>query len=208
MGLLVAAVAGWFLYKEHQATVQPEPVAIEMSDSKRADALVTDGVALMSQKQWTEAIAKFDEAIELDPNNTKAKSEKAKAVKEQDAQEKFEAGLKLKGEEQYDSARAKLESVPEGTSASEAAKKELDEVRQILANQYKKSAREAAERNEYGTARDKYIKALELICDRKKIDQKSVIDELKTKIDAIERKMRRQKKYRRLEAYQVKRECR
>jgi pSer/pThr/pTyr-binding forkhead associated (FHA) protein len=208
MGILFAGVAGWFLYKGHQATVVAPPVVIEMSESQKGDALVTDGVALMSQKQWSDAIEKFDEALTLDLNNKRAKSEREKALRERDAQEKFEAGLKLKGAEQYDSARIKLETVPEGTVASEVAARELDEVRQILANQQKKAAREAADRGEYGTARDKYIRALELVCDRKRVDQKSTLEGLKEKIVALERKMKRQRRYRNLEPYEVKRECR
>ncbi len=206
--LAIAAAAGWWLYSSSQVEEVP-PIATELSPEQKADSLVNDGRALMSQQKWTDAIAKFDEALTAKPDSEDAKKLKAQAVKEQDAQEKFEAGLKLKGKAQYDDALKKLESVPDGTSAHDTAAKELDEVRQILANQYKKAAREAMDKNEYGTAQEAFVKAFELICARGKTDQKAALKEIRDQITAAEDKMQRQRRrYPDFKPYEVAPQCR
>lgn len=206
--LAIAAAAGWWLYSSSQ-TVEPPPVTTELAPEQKADALVNDGRALMSQKKWNDAIAKFDEALTLKADSEDAKKLREQARTELDAQDKFEAGLKLKGKAQYEDARKKLESVPEGTAAHESAAKELDEIRQILANQYKKAAREALDKNEYGTAQENYIKAFELICARKKTDQKEALKDIQKQIEAAEAKMKRQKRrYPDFKPYKVAPQCR
>lgn len=206
--LAIAAVAGWWLWSTNQA-VEPPPVVVELTPEQKADALVNDGRALMSQQKWNDAIAKFDEALKEKPDAEVATKLRDQARKEQDAQEKFESGLKLKGKAQYEDARKKLESVPEGTAAHENAAKELDEVRQILSNQYKKAAREALDKNEYGTAQENYIKAFELICARGKSDQKEALKEIRDQIKAAEDKMERQRRrYPDFKPYEVAPQCR
>ena len=196
MFLVVVALAfgGYFLYKSSssQEVEDKPPVAQELGQDGKVAGLVEEGRAKMQKGRYGDAIESFDKALALDPGNQIATREKKKAENERAATEKYDAGLKSKSNAEYEAAKEKLKSISNDTSVYEKAQKEIKEIDNILAGNFKNKGDQAMTSGDIQAARDAYIESMNLKCD----------EELFLAIKDLEKKMKRNRKTRDIEPYE------
>jgi len=142
----------------------PVAKAADTLESKVA-ARMERGEKALENSDWDAAIAAFDEALELAPDNEEAKSSKASAVLEKSAAATLERGEELIEKGEHEEAKKILEEVPKETRAYTRAKSDLEHLNQTLAHNYKNEAirlEKAGSKRSLKQAHEKFVQALEL----------------------------------------------
>lgn len=202
MALVTAALifAGYILVQSSkQQTADPTPVIQEEpSDEEKVEQAIAEGRAKMTKSRWSEAVESFDRALEIDQGNADAEKLKAKAEKELEAREKYNAGLKSKGDTNYEVAKEKFESVERDTEVYEKAQKEITEINSILAANLKGEGDQLFKQNKLLEAYAAYSKSIDLKC------EEGVIQAL----NDTERKIKRDRRLRRkFKPYKIPARC-
>lgn len=163
---VVAVVAvGALLIKRQSASDTPPPsVEREATDEEKVIQFVEEGRAQMSSNRWEDAVENFDNALQLEPDNSEAKELREQAKREVDGLKAYNAALDLKGQAKYDEAKDKLGTIAKGTGKYERAQDEIQQINNLLAGKFKKSGMTALERKDWKEAHDDLTKAAALKC--------------------------------------------
>ena len=132
-----AIVYGFVALKKQDAAPQaaadtPQAGPEDTLDGRIA-ALIARGERQMERREWEVAIATFDDALALSPENAAAAEGRARAVRERDAEAMLEKGEILSEQGKHEEARAALLEVPEGTEAHQRASSTLNHLNKTIA---------------------------------------------------------------------------
>ncbi len=136
-------VYGLFWFKKNKAP-QPQAAAASatapQSVEARAASMLSEGKSHMHRREWSKAIASFDEVLALAPDNKEAESLREQARTEMKAAELLRKGEDLSGQGRHSDARKVLEQIPKGTVAYEQSVPTLAHVEKTLAYNLKNEA--------------------------------------------------------------------
>ena len=164
-----ASILFWLsgLKKDNDPEVKETTPVVKATETleSRVEARMKRGQKAMENSDWDAAIAAFDEAIELAPDNEEAKTNKANAAREKSADATLERGEELIEKGEHEEAKKILEEVPEDTKAHTRAKADLEHLNQTLAHNYKNEAirlEKSGSKRSLKAAHEKFVQALEL----------------------------------------------
>jgi ABC transport system ATP-binding/permease protein len=133
-GVLVYGIV-WF--KSDDSAGVEQAAAAADSVEGRAAAILEEGNSHMRRREWTKAIAAFDEVLALVPDDESAQELRQQARHEQAAHELLRKGEELGEQGRPDDARQVLSEIPEDTIAYQRARPTIEHLEKTLAHNLK-----------------------------------------------------------------------
>jgi pSer/pThr/pTyr-binding forkhead associated (FHA) protein len=143
IGLAIGGLIVFGIFRIKQSKDGPaEQAAAATADSvgERADTQLDEGKSEMRRREWSKAIASFDEVLALAPENQEALDLREQARVEINADELLSRGEELSEEGRHGDARGVLKEIPDDTVAYQRAQPTIEHVEKTLAHNLKNEA--------------------------------------------------------------------
>lgn len=171
LGGLIVYGLFWFKNNKEGAQTQTQAAATAPNSVEaRAGSVLDEGKSHMRRREWTKAIASFDEVLALAPDNTEAQQLREQARHEKNADELLRKGEELSEQGRHGDAREVLAQIPKDTVAAERAQPTIEHVEKTLAHNLKNQAMRLLKESrlskaEMEEAHEKLVRSLSLVPD-------------------------------------------